>query len=482
MAEEVALWISRGMPTSRSPSEKKPRGLIRTADWLSAEMQLSRMKSALRIAVVSFLSGRVAKNTLYATFWQGIRVATQAIWAIMIARALGPQGYGTFAGMVGLASALGALSGLGLGLLMLQDVTRNSASFAESWKRAWVTTLVSGLLLMAGFITLAPMISGVHDSWFVFAAIGIPELICFPLIIVCSFAFQAHERMGWAGAIYVLAPAGNVVAALAFIQSQLPRTLEVYALFHSVAATLTATCAVLLVHSVLKPTSARFRLERREISEGFSFSTMRIVDTSMFSLDKTLVLRLAGSEIAGIYTSAFRLVAVLALPVTSLAMAALPRMFRDGHKGNISKGFIRLLLICAIGYGIVAGIAMWFLSGVLPILFGPAFESSAQAARWMSSAPMFMGLTTIGCNVLVTCQKLRLRVIAQGSGLLLLVGSAALWVPHFGLAGAAMMLCSTLAILAVLLWLLIWRMGKSQSVIRSMAIRNRSTSKIWERS
>ena len=45
---------------------------------------------------------RLAQNTVLATGWQGIRVALQAVWVVLLARAIGPGGYGSFAGMAGL--------------------------------------------------------------------------------------------------------------------------------------------------------------------------------------------------------------------------------------------------------------------------------------------------------------------------------------------------------------------------------------------
>src|SRR5690348_17708871 len=70
-------------------------------------------------------ASRLVRNTILATGWQGIRVALQAVWVVLLARALGPGEYGSFAGMSGLATAMGSLTGLGFGMLMIQDASRN---------------------------------------------------------------------------------------------------------------------------------------------------------------------------------------------------------------------------------------------------------------------------------------------------------------------------------------------------------------------
>src|SRR5690348_16604624 len=142
-------------------------------------------------------TGRLARNTVLTTGWMVVRVAAQALWVVMFARAIGPRGYGEFAGMAGLATTLGALTGLGFGVLMLQDTSRDHAAFAGCWMRALVLASASGTLLLAIYLAVAPVVLGTSMGTLAYAAIGLPELISFPLTIIASYAFQAHERMGW---------------------------------------------------------------------------------------------------------------------------------------------------------------------------------------------------------------------------------------------------------------------------------------------
>ncbi len=413
-------------------------------------------------------SGRLARNALLATGWQVIRVAGQTVWVISLARAVGPKSYGTFAGIAGLATATGALTGLGFGVLMLQETSRNHIRFAVAWKRARLVTLASGLSLWLLYIALAPRLFLNHADLLTYAAIGLPELICFPLIIVASYAFQAHERMGWAGGLYALVPAGNVIAVSTFLMSAPRPTLEGYLPFHALASILSAACAIILVRALLSPSAAKFSLDASDMREGLGFSLMRLADTGLTSLDKTLVLKLAGSEVAGIYSSAYRLVAVLAMPATSLGMAALPRLFRAHSESSDQYArLVRTLVGFTFAYGIVAAFAAWALSGTLPRLFGPTFGPAAQAARWLAPSPLLYGLYALGCNVLVTSGRRRLRVVAQIMGMALLLVLAVVLVPRFGLPGAVATLLIAQAGTALLLWSQVYlgRMsGRSESI------------------
>lgn len=400
----------------------------------------------------------LAHNTVLATGWQGIRVALQAAWVILLARAIGPEDYGSFAGMAGLAAALGALTGLGFGMLMIQDASRDHDQFAAAWKRALVLTLASGFALWGLYVAAAPRLFHVHDVW-LYAAIGLPELVCLPVTLVASYAFQLHERMGWAGALFSLSAVGNLVAVVAFLELSPGHALRHYLPFHAAMSVFAGTGAISLVVGLLAPAKARFEISRRDVHEGMGFSLMRIADTGMTSLDKTLVLLLAGSHVAGIYGSAYRLVAVLAMPATSLGMAALPRLFRIHATGTDAptrkSGLVGVLLAATAACGVIAALLAYVLSGVLPIVFGPAFAQAAQAARWLAISPLLYGLYALGCNVLVTSHRRTLRIMAQAAGIAILAITALIWVPRFGLKGAVGMLLFSQGATALLLWLLV---------------------------
>jgi O-antigen/teichoic acid export membrane protein len=413
-------------------------------------------------------SSVLVRNTMLATGWQGIRVALQAGWVILLARAVGPGEYGSFAGMAGLAAAMGSLTGLGFGMLMMQDASRNHAHFSTAWKRAFLMTLISGLVLWAIYMVVAPLLFRTHMGLWSYAAIGLPELVCFPVTIVAAYAFQLHERMGWAGALFTLITIGNLIAVTAFLLAAPTKMLTFYLPFHAAGSILAAGCAVAFVIRLLAPSAAAFSLTRRDMHEGFGFSLMRIADTGMTSLDKTLVLLLAGPQVAGIYSSAYRLVAVLAMPATSLGMAALPRLFRThlAKPGGLARksNFVTMLLAATAVYGLVAAVLAYLLSGVLPILFGTAFEQAAQAARWLAISPLLYGVYALGCNVLVTSHRRTLRILAQAAGIAILVASAWLWVPKFGLKGAVGMLLFTQCATALLLWLLVgWSRNRNET-------------------
>jgi O-antigen/teichoic acid export membrane protein len=409
----------------------------------------------------------LARNAALAVAWQAVRVTGQAAWMIVLARQVGPASYGLFAGMAGLATALGTLTGFGLGVLMLQDTSRAPERFAATWKNAVGMTVLTGTLLLAVFVGVACLLFRGEASLAMYVAIGIPELLCVPLTIAASYAFQAHERMGWAGALFSLVPLGNLAAVAAFSCMPGAAGIGAYLPLHAVSSILAALAAVILVRRMLTPAPVPFALQPRDLREGAAFSLMRLADTGMTSLDKTLVLQLAGSEIAGIYGSAYRLVAVLAMPATAVGAAALPRLFRaELEQAGAERRLLRSLIGVNLAWGLLAALGAFIAGYLLPLLLGPGFAAATRLAWWLVPWPLLYGLYTLGCNVLLTSRRRHLRTGVQALGMGMMAAAAVLSMPRLGLPGPAVMLLSTQALLVLLVWGLIWRQrGKDAEAV-----------------
>lgn len=392
----------------------------------------------------------LARGTLWMLGWQGARAVLQATWAIGLARLLGPADYGLLAGTAGMATALGALAGLGFGLLMLQAASRSPDAFARHWHNALVAILASGVLLLAGFLLAAPHVTGHPVEATSLLAIGLPELMLLPLTISASYAFQAHERMGWAGAMYTLGPAGNVVALAGFWLLADAHELADYLRWHAWTSAAAAMLALALVQWRLRPAWRRPLIGRADLREAGGFTGMRVVDTALGSLDKTLVLRLAGDGIAGQYTAAFRLASLVALPMVSLAISATPRLFRGaaGERDALARTLLR--------WGLLAGVASvpltWGLATLLPLLFGDEFAAATSLARWFAPLPALLGLASLGCAILMAVGRRRTRVALQAGALATLLVSMTLLAAHADGLGATAALLLTQALLVLALW------------------------------
>ncbi|MNM34106.1 Polysaccharide biosynthesis protein [compost metagenome] len=403
------------------------------------------------------MSCPLARNTVLMVFWQALRAGLQAVWAIGLARLLGLEGYGTFAGLAGLATALGALSGIGFGLVMLQATSRNAGTFSLQWRKALWRLLGSTVILGAVYIALAVRWLDSPVAITTLLAIACPELLLVPLTTLASYAFQAHDRMGWAGAMYTLVPLGNTLALLVCVLLGGPLTLSGYLQWHVLLGLSVTLMALLAVAGLLRPGWQPAAAAPGEYSEASGFLAMRVVDTGLGTLDKSLVFRLAGADVAGHYTAAYRLAALIALPAVSLAISAAPKMFRRLGSGEEQSRFLRRLALAGLGLGLVSIPVAWALSFALPWLFGAEFAHAAELARLNCLFPALLGLSALGCTMLMARGRKRIRIGLQLGALLVLLLVMGAWVPVLAGTGAVLALETTYLLLVTALWWTVWR-------------------------
>lgn len=376
----------------------------------------------------------------------------QAFWAIALARAIGPSGYGLFAGLAGLATTFGSLSGFGFGLLMLQSASRNPDNLRQSLSNALLAICISGFILTTAYLVFAQHVVNQNIGQLMLLSIAIPELFCLPATLLASYAFQSRDRMGWAGAMYAIGPMGNVIAFLMYWLSNGQNSIESYLKWHAWTALASGLVSILLVLIVLKPGIKKPGITMADTREAAGFTTLRLVDTGLASIDKSLVLKFLGSEAAGHYTAAYRLAALIALPAISLGISVAPRLFRMAESNESRKLLVSRLLGIGLIFSLTSIPIAWFGSKAIPVLFGQEFIDSAETSREMLLLPAFLGLASLGCTVLMAIGGKKERTHLQTVILLILAALMYSLTPWQGLAGAAVAIQVTYALLALSTW------------------------------
>lgn len=136
--------------------------------------------------------GPIALATIRTSAVLGLRLVVQAGTLLLVARMLGPQHYGAFAGVASLAVTLGTLSTFGFHLLLLHRVSRDPEQRLAVMVRALPATLLCGTLLLAVFILVcATALRSLAIGLPALLAIGITELLLQPLFILPAWTLAA---------------------------------------------------------------------------------------------------------------------------------------------------------------------------------------------------------------------------------------------------------------------------------------------------
>lgn len=411
------------------------------------------------------------RDSLWMMLGQGGGALLQAVYFVLIGRSLGSAQYGAFIGVVAMVGIAGQLSGLGMEMTLLRDVSRDRGRFAASWGRALQVTLAGAVLLMA--VALAGRMWPGRGLWVLLPYVVISDGLFGRLLQVVIRAFQATEQMGWAAAMPVtLSGLRAVVAAVFFYRVHAGWTTGTAAAWVEMywIATAIAALAGMMAMTVRLGFPQWRRVRGRELADGLSFAFSNSSISVYNDVDKSLLAGAGLMEAAGIYGAAYRVIDVATVPVYSVFAAATPRYFRaDGVDGT--RALMRRLVRRALPVTMVICAGLFGLAGLLPLALGPSFAEAATALRWLCVIPVLRLLHyTWGTAITARMSQWR-RTAAQAAAAGLNVGLCAWWIPRWqwrGAAAASVMTDGALVVMSAAIWWT-WSRGRSAEGLKDKA-------------
>ncbi|HJV93663.1 MAG TPA: oligosaccharide flippase family protein [Azonexus sp.] len=385
----------------------------------------------------SWRPGKLARNTLLATGWQGLRLTLQFAYLVVVARLLGAVGYGTFSGIVALAATLSPLAGAGFGLILVKQVSRYPESFPRYWGKVLTATAFSAPLLILVMGTMAALMLPGTGEMIALLVVGISELLLVPLITACANAYQAHERLGASIFNFVLLNGGRLlsIGTLALYDSQPDLTL--FAIAYLAGTALPTAASLTIATRTFGRPITELRGLTSEFREGLGFAASGVTGVAQAEIDKSLLLRLDGALATGTYSVATRIVSAATVPLISFVLAAVPQLFRTGTNGTGgSRQTAGTLLVPVLLYGAVAGGAIYLLAPWLPTILGDEFAGSVSVIRTLALLPSLIGISNLLLAVL-SCSgaqpaRVKIELLALGLG----IGLNIALIPSLGVLGA----------------------------------------------
>ena len=338
-----------------------------------------------------------------------------------------------------------------MSLRLYRDVARQPDIFSERWAQSAHVMRISGALLLLVFISAAVFLFPAIPT-IVLICIGLAELIASPVVTNAAFSYAAHGRVVRAAEMPVFLSMARVLAVMSMLLAPDYSSLEAYALIHAVATLLAACLIWIHCRKELAPGRSRSTVSAKEIKDGMGLSAIWASGLALTSLDKAVALRVGGEGVAGHYVAASRFASLFALPVDSLVMAVMPRLFRAGA-GNAPGGrLIGFLLAATLVYGAFAGWLLWALVGWLPALLGSDFDGAVPALGILALYIPAYCARTLGANVLLGYGYTRWRLICELVALGTMFFLMTVLVPKSAAVGAAWAAVIAETLLVILLW------------------------------
>lgn len=370
--------------------------------------------------------GPIASATLRTLPVLGMRLLLQAATLLLLARALGPHGFGVFSGLAALAIMLASVASFGMNTVLLGAVSLDARQRDAVLCYAIPTTSVMGIVLVAADLLLTRLLfgSGAVSMPTAFAIAG-TDLLVQPLFGLVSADFQGRGRVAQSQLIANMLLGLRMMAALAVTLLRPTDALAVFAWSYLGAAT---ACLIGLLGALPArwPAPRSWRAATgQELRTASGFAFVHAVATSPSELDKILAARLLPLSAAGIYAAAARVVGAFALPVISMMLAALPHMFRGAAGiGRTPQRLLRTTLAAAFAYSVVLGVGLWFAAPLFDDLFGARYFGITEPLRWLTLAVPGLALRITCGGALMTQGAPWSRGAVELAGLIVLTVAA----------------------------------------------------------
>lgn len=337
----------------------------------------------------------LCQSSLWMLSGQGMSVAAQAFYFVLIARALGSREYGSFAGVVALVAALSQCSSLGMEMILVRNVSRDRSSFAITWGQSLAILAAGSFLLfviavVVAHLLLAPDLRGIVP-WVVLS-----DGLFGRFIQLASRAFQGAGLLAWTARLTALANIGRAITAAAVYAlaraAHSQPTAQLWAQVYWLSTMAVAlTAAVVTTHILGRPRLARIR--STDLNQGLSFAFSGSSISLYNDIDKTFLISLGQIGAAGIYSAAYRAIDVATMPLYSFYAAATPHFFRLGTSGPAeTAAFGRRAIIRSLPFAALASAIIFVAAPMLPVAFGASFRESIPALRWLCLLPVLRAL------------------------------------------------------------------------------------------
>jgi O-antigen/teichoic acid export membrane protein len=398
----------------------------------------------------------LVRNTVWMIFGQGSQLLIQGIYFVLIGRALGPDGFGAFAGTLALVFILVPFAGWGSGQILIQEVARRPEALPVYWGNALLTVLVSGI-----FFTLAALGIG---HWLLpslpiqlILALALAELFCGKVIDLAGQVFQALEQLQMTAWLNILLGLVKLAAAGLFLLMSPHADVSSWGFWYCGAlAAATLATLVWVTRQIGWPQPA-LRGIAGSLRVGWHFAIGLSSATVYNDIDKTMLAQMAALEATGIYAAAYRLIAMTFVPIRSLLFATDARFFRDGSTGiRGSLAFARRLLSPAAAYGLAAMVGLVLAAPLVPLVLGDEYRGAVLATQLLAPIILLRSVHYLGANTLTGAGYQR----ARGTIQLVIAGlnvALNLWlIPRYGWLGAAWTSLACDGLLVACFWSAVW--------------------------
>ncbi|RST74172.1 flippase [Siminovitchia acidinfaciens] len=395
---------------------------------------------------------KVKKNFLFMSFTLFLRLFTNVIIFIILARLWSVGDFGKFMYAFTLSTLFVLIVDYGFSLKLVKDISLNTEKANQLlgksfWSKVWLS-----IIAVIFFLGLSKIL---FDDFYTF----ILSLILLLTAIINSFSihfilpFRALNRFEIEtkaslihSVIFVLC-----MAILLFFDPSLLQTAIAFFLIRIINLGISLSFTKRFLGLFFKHIKGSWKY----LISNSPFAIHLILGTLYFQIDTILIQRFLGNEEVGYYQAAMRFIIGSLTLMDALSQASLPKISRSfmSHKEliNLSKSINEKAIM--LGSTITLFLAYFNLE-IIYFFYDVDFSESVQIL-WLLSIVVFLRyLTTIYGVIITVIDKQKIRALISLIALILSVLFNVIFIPIMGIKGAILSLILTSSLI-LLLYILI---------------------------
>jgi O-antigen/teichoic acid export membrane protein len=407
----------------------------------------------------------LVQNAAWLFAGQGFSFIAQGFYFIVLARLLGATQYGLLAGAVALVAVVSQYSSLGSGIVFLRYVSPDPSRFRIYWGNVLISIFVLGALIVLGIRLTGRWLVGPASVPLLFP-IAIGDCLFQQLSSCAGQVFQTFERMKFSAGLTLFTNLSRCLLAVGMLMTLGRATAWQWAVASLAVALVSACISFAMVTRYFGLPSFSLPLVFKHAGEGFVFAISGSTTAVYNDIDKVVLSHFGMDRANGLYSMAYRVVNIGAMPIQSIVGAALPRFFREGVKGIAATvPMARQLLKRTAGLGLLVSLGMFLCAPIIPHLVGNAYAESVSALRWLCLIPFFRCFHLSAGDAIAGAGHQKFRLVSQSiaaTGNLLL---NLYLVPRYSWHGAAWASLATDGSLGVMNWVALMLLSKREVLV-----------------
>ena len=367
------------------------------------------------------------------------RAVLMPLFTIFIARELGTEGFGAFSFALALASILVIVGEMGLPKMVVRELSNHKEDVAKYIGDLTILRLIAGLASMGIIALIIAFTPRAPDTRIPLFLIGLSLLVFTGLRRFFDAIFQAFEVMKYQALVDMVDILLTFGVGTALLFSGYGLMGIAFAMM--VGATISmAMDFIILTRKLGKPVfSFDLAFWKRMVIGALPFGVIGVL-TFLFGYSNTVLLSIfKGDEQAGLFSSAYRVIWMLAVIPATCMTAVFPFLARigkssDGRHKDAIRLVVKYLACLSLPF---SGLLAIYAYQIISAVYGKSYTGATPALWILAAIPLFSFAYIPLIDLMNSQYKQRFSVIAILLCAAINTGMCLILAPLLGLVGAA---------------------------------------------